>query len=41
MIESIPVTIYHSPACGTSRNVLALIRSAGIEPTEGVQRTYR
>jgi arsenate reductase len=26
------VTIYHNPACGTSRNVLALIRSAGIEP---------
>ena len=25
-------TIYHNPACGTSRNVLALIRSAGIEP---------
>ena len=25
-------TIYHSPACGTSRNVLALIRNAGIEP---------
>lgn len=27
------VTIYHNPACGTSRNVLALIREAGIEPT--------
>jgi len=27
------VTIYHNPACGTSRNVLALIRNAGIEPT--------
>ena len=26
-------TIYHNPACGTSRNVLALIRNAGIEPT--------
>jgi arsenate reductase len=26
------VTIYHNPACGTSRNVLALIRAAGIEP---------
>jgi arsenate reductase (glutaredoxin) len=26
-------TIYHNPACGTSRNVLALIRDAGIEPT--------
>ena len=29
----IPVTIYHNPACGTSRNTLALIRNAGIEPT--------
>lgn len=27
------VTIYHNPACGTSRNVLELIRHAGIEPT--------
>ena len=26
------VTIYHNPACGTSRNTLALIRNAGIEP---------
>ncbi|GAA4402893.1 arsenate reductase (glutaredoxin) [Quisquiliibacterium transsilvanicum] len=26
------VTIYHNPRCGTSRNVLALIRNAGIEP---------
>lgn len=26
-------TIYHNPACGTSRNTLALIRHAGIEPT--------
>jgi arsenate reductase len=29
---SFPVTIYHNPACGTSRNTLALIRHAGIEP---------
>ena len=28
------VTIYHNPACGTSRNTLALIRAAGIEPKE-------
>ena len=27
------VTIYHNSACGTSRNTLALIRHAGIEPT--------
>lgn len=26
-------TIYHNPDCGTSRNTLALIRHAGIEPT--------
>lgn len=26
------LTIYHNPACGTSRNVLAMIREAGIEP---------
>ena len=29
----VPVTIYHNPECGTSRNVLELIRNAGIEPT--------
>jgi len=27
------ITIYHNPACGTSRNVLALIRNRGEEPT--------
>ena len=27
------VTIYHNPDCGTSRNALAMIRNAGIEPT--------
>ncbi|MDV8152794.1 arsenate reductase (glutaredoxin) [Acinetobacter pittii] len=26
------VKIYHNPACGTSRNTLALIRHAGLEP---------
>ena len=26
------VTIYHNPNCGTSRNTLALIRNAGVEP---------
>lgn len=30
--DNAAVTIYHNPACGTSRNVLALIRKAGIEP---------
>ena len=27
------ITIYHNPDCGTSRNVLALIRNSGAEPT--------
>ena len=27
------VTIYHNPACGTSRNTLAMIRASGVEPT--------
>lgn len=27
------VVIYHNPECGTSRNTLAMIRNAGIEPT--------
>jgi arsenate reductase len=26
------VTIYHNPACGTSRNTLAMIRASGAEP---------
>ncbi len=26
------VRIYHNPACGTSRNTLAMIRNAGVEP---------
>lgn len=29
---TIDVTIYHNPKCGTSRNTLAMIRNAGIEP---------
>jgi len=31
--SKVEVTIYHNPACGTSRNTLQLIREAGIEPT--------
>jgi arsenate reductase len=27
-----PITIYHNPKCGTSRNTLALIRNSGAEP---------
>ena len=26
------ITIYHNPACGTSRNMLGLIRNSGVEP---------
>jgi arsenate reductase len=32
-MSEMTATIYHNPACGTSRNVLALIRHVGIEPT--------
>ncbi|HML27678.1 MAG TPA: arsenate reductase (glutaredoxin) [Hyphomicrobium sp.] len=31
-MSAIDIIIYHNPACGTSRNVLGLIRNAGIEP---------
>jgi arsenate reductase (glutaredoxin) len=31
-MTSSDVVIYHNPACGTSRNTLAMIRNAGIEP---------
>lgn len=29
---SVTITIYHNPSCGTSRNVLAMIRQSGVEP---------
>jgi len=29
---AVDIVIYHNPACGTSRNTLAMIRNAGIEP---------
>lgn len=29
---AIDIIVYHNPACGTSRNTLAMIRNAGIEP---------
>ncbi|PJR10668.1 arsenate reductase (glutaredoxin) [Sinorhizobium meliloti] len=32
MKEPIDIVIYHNPDCGTSRNTLAMIRNAGIEP---------
>ena len=31
-MTAIDVVIYHNPECGTSRNALAMIRNAGIEP---------
>ncbi|WP_157215908.1 arsenate reductase (glutaredoxin) [Flavisphingomonas formosensis] len=32
-MSDFPVTIYHNPACGTSRNALAMIEAAGYRPT--------
>ncbi|MBE7201500.1 MAG: arsenate reductase (glutaredoxin) [Parafilimonas terrae] len=32
MPETFDVVIYHNPECGTSRNTLAMIRNAGLEP---------
>ena len=32
MSDPFDVVIYHNPDCGTSRNTLAMIRNAGIEP---------
>lgn len=31
-MSAVDVVIYHNPECGTSRNALALIRNAGVEP---------
>lgn len=33
MTETFPITIYHNPNCGTSRNALAMIEAAGYQPT--------
>jgi arsenate reductase len=33
MSDDFPITIFHNPACGTSRNALAMIRAAGYAPT--------
>ncbi len=32
MSQQVDIVIYHNPDCGTSRNTLAMIRNAGIEP---------
>ena len=33
MSDDFPITIFHNPACGTSRNALAMIEAAGYAPT--------
>lgn len=33
MTDAFPITIYHNPDCGTSRNALAMIEAAGYAPT--------
>jgi arsenate reductase len=33
MTDAFPITIYHNPDCGTSRNALAMIGAAGYAPT--------
>jgi len=32
MTDAFPITIFHNPDCGTSRNTLAIIRAAGYAP---------
>lgn len=32
MLGAFPITIYHNPKCGTSRNTLAMIEAAGYAP---------
>ncbi len=32
-ISDFPITIFHNPACGTSRNVLAMVEAAGYVPS--------
>ena len=32
-MSDFPITIFHNPACGTSRNTLAMVRAGGYEPT--------
>ena len=31
-MSDFPVTVFHNPACGTSRNVLAMVEAAGYRP---------
>ncbi|MFN3511928.1 MAG: arsenate reductase (glutaredoxin) [Phenylobacterium sp.] len=32
-MSDFPITIFHNPACGTSRNTVAMVQAAGYEPT--------
>src|SRR4051812_24437873 len=32
MSEDFPITIFHNPACGTSRNTVAMVQAAGYQP---------
>ena len=31
-MSDFPITIFHNPACGTSRNTVAMVQAAGYEP---------
>jgi arsenate reductase len=33
MSDAFPITIYHNPNCGTSRNTVAMVQAAGYDPT--------
>jgi arsenate reductase len=33
MTDPFPITVFHNPACGTSRNTVEMVRAAGYEPT--------
>jgi arsenate reductase len=39
MTKAFPITIYHNPDCGTSRNTLAMIEAAGYAPNVVEYRT--
>jgi len=34
MSDNVPITLSHNRECGTSRNVLAIVRAAGYEPRD-------
>ena len=39
MTDEFPITFYHNPDCGTSRNALAMVATAGYAPTVVAYRT--